>query len=120
MRMLSLLTLWFAMLFPLSMAKALDLLMYSNKHCHICQKFIEQVADTYSYSYGPDKVLPLTIIEHNEEPFWFTMAKNENRIKGIRGTPTFIIWNGRKEVARLVGYSSKESFYSRLDTMFKK
>lgn len=119
MRMLSLLTLWFTMLFPLS-AKALDLLMFSNKHCHICQKFIEQVVPDFSYSYSPGKVLPLTIIEHNEEPFWFTMAINENRIKGIRGTPTFIIWNGRKEVARLVGYHSKESFYSRLDTMFKK
>jgi len=101
--------------------QALDLLMYSNKHCHICQAFIKQVAEDFSYSYGSkNKELPLTIIEHNEEPFWFIMAMNENRIKGIRGTPTFIIWNGRKEVARLVGYSSKESFYSRLDELFQK
>jgi len=47
------------------------------------------------------------------------MAINENRIKPIRGTPTFILWDGENEIARLVGYSSKESFYNRLDEILK-
>ena len=42
------------------------------------------------------------------------------RIKGIFGTPTFIIWNGRKELGRIIGYSGKEWFYERLDELFQK
>ena len=84
---------------------------------------MKEVGNDYQYNL-PDKFmedkLELIVIERNEEPFWFVMAYNENRIKPIRGTPTFILWNGRKELARIVGYKDKESFYQRLDDLFKK
>ena len=99
------------------------LLMYHSKHCSHCISFMKEVGNDYQYNL-PDKFmedkLELIVIERNEEPFWFVMAYNENRIKPIRGTPTFILWNGRKELARIVGYKDKESFYQRLDDLFKK
>tara|TARA_B100000929_G_C15298477_1_gene349501 strand:- start:46 stop:411 length:366 start_codon:yes stop_codon:yes gene_type:complete len=112
------------LLFYTTSANAITkLLMYHSKYCSHCIAFVKEVAIDYHYDL-PDKfmedTLELVIIERNEEPFWFAMAYNENRIKPIRGTPTFIIWNGRKELARLVGYSNKESFYNRLDTIFQK
>ena len=112
--LLTLLFLLFA--FPVS-AKALELLMAHNPNCHICQKFIKEVAVDYNDS-EIAKRLPLVIISVYDQPEWFKQAYAENRIKLIRGTPTFIIWNGRKELARIVGYSTKDKFYSRLIELF--
>ena len=112
--LLTLLFLLFA--FPAS-AKALELLMAHNPDCHICQKFIEEVAVDYNDSEIAKK-LPLIVISVYEQPEWFKEAYRLRKIKPIRGTPTFIIWNGSHEggaeIARLVGYSNKSRFYSRL------
>ena len=96
-------------------AYALALLMLHNKHCGYCMAFMREVAVDYEY-----RDMPLVIIDAYNQPDWFKEAYAENRIKPIRGTPTFIIWNGRKELGRLVGYSGKEWFYTNLDSMFKK
>ena len=112
--LLTLLFLLFA--FPAS-AKALELLMAHNPGCNICQKFIDEVAVDYNDS-EISKQLPLIIISVYEQPEWFKEAYRLRKIKPIRGTPTFIIWNGSHEggaeIARLVGYSNKSRFYSRL------
>ena len=118
-----LLTLSFVLLFafPVS-AKALELLMAHNPDCGICQKFIDEVAVDYNESEIAKK-LPLIIISVYDQPEWFKEAYRIGKIKTIRGTPTFIIWNGSHdggmEIARLVGYSNKSRFYSRLKEMFQ-
>ena len=110
-----LLTLFFILFaFPVY---ALELLMAHNPGCGICQKFIKEVAVDYNDSEIAKK-LPLVIISVYDQPEWFKEAYAENRIKPIRGTPTFIIWNGRKELARVVGYYDKDRFYSRLTELF--
>ena len=110
-----LLTLFFILFaFPVY---ALELLMAHNPDCGICQKFIKEVAVDYNDSEIAKK-LPLVIISVYDQPEWFKQAYAENRIKPIRGTPTFIVWNGRKELVRLVGYSDKERFYSRVKGIF--
>ena len=115
-----LLTLFFILFaFPVY---ALELLMAHNPDCHICQKFIEEVAVDYNDSEIAKK-LPLIVISVYEQPEWFKEAYRLRKIKPIRGTPTFIIWNGSHEggaeIARLVGYSNKSRFYSRLNEMFQ-
>ena len=110
-----LLTLFFILFaFPVY---ALELLMAHNPDCGICQKFIKEVAVDYNDS-EIAKRLPLVIISVYDQPEWFKQAYAENRIKPIRGTPTFIVWNGRKELARIVGYYDKDRFYSRLTELF--
>jgi len=110
-----LLTLFFILFaFPVY---ALELLMAHNPGCGICQKFIKEVAVDYNDSEIAKK-LPLVIISVYDQPEWFKEAYAENRIKPIRGTPTFIVWNGRKELARVVGYYDKDRFYSRLTELF--
>ena len=115
--LITLLFLLFA--FPVS-AKALELLMAHNPGCHICERFINEVAVDYNDS-EISKKLPLVIISVYEQPEWFKEAYRIGKIKTIRGTPTFIIWNGSHdggmEIARLVGYSNKSRFYSRLKEM---
>ena len=110
-----LLTLFFILFaFPVY---ALELLMAHNPGCGICQKFIKEVAVDYNDSEIAKK-LPLVIISVYDQPEWFKQAYAENRIKQIRGTPTFIVWNGRKELTRLIGYRDKERFYSRVRDLF--
>ena len=107
-----LLTLFFILFaFPVY---ALELLMAHNPDCHICEKFIEEVAVDYNDSEIAKK-LPLIVISVYEQPVWFKEAYRIGKIKPIRGTPTFIVWNGRKELSRLVGYSTKENFYMRIN-----
>ena len=106
-----LLTLFFILFaFPVY---ALELLMAHNPNCGICQNFIKEVAVDYNES-EQAKTLPLVIINVYEQPEWFKEAYSMERIKSIRGTPTFIIWNGRKELSRLVGYRDKKEFYTRV------
>ena len=117
-----LLTLFFLLFaFPAS-AKALELLMAHNPDCHICDRFINEVAVDYNDS-ELGKRIPLIIISVYDQPEWFKEAYRIGKIKTIRGTPTFIIWNGSHEggaeIARLVGYSNKSRFYSRLNEMFQ-
>ena len=118
-----LLTLLFVLLFTFpASAKALELLMAHNPDCHICERFINEVAVDYNDS-DIAKKLPLIIISVHEQPEWFKEAYRIGKIKPIHGTPTFIIWNGSHdsggEIARLVGYRNKASFYNRLKGMFK-
>ena len=113
-----LLTLFFILFaFPVY---ALELLMAHNPKCHICERFINEVAIDYHES-SIAKTIPLVIINVYEQPEWFKEAYRIGKIKPIRGTPTFIIWNGSKdgghEIGRLVGYHSKGRFYSRLKEM---
>ena len=113
-----LLTLLFVLLFAFpASAKALELLMAHNPDCHICERFINEVAVDYNDS-EVAKIIPLVIISVYDQPEWFKEAYRIGKIKTIRGTPTFIIWNGSREggaeIARLVGYHSKGRFYSRL------
>ena len=107
-----LLTLFFILFaFPVY---ALEILMAHNPACSICIRFMNEVETDYHNS-EQAKTLPLIIINVYKQPEWFKEAYAENRIKPIRGTPTFIIWNGRKELSRLVGYSTKEDFYKRIN-----
>jgi len=113
-----LLTLFFILFaFPVY---ALELLMAHNPDCHICERFINEVAIDYNES-SVAKTIPLIIISVYEQPEWFKEAYRIGKIKPIRGTPTFIVWNGSHEggaeIGRLVGYQSKERFYSRLKEM---
>ena len=119
MRKLLLTTFFILFAFPVY---ALELLMAHNPDCHICERFINEVAIDYHES-SVAKTIPLVIISVYEQPKWFKEAYRIGKIKPIRGTPTFIVWNGSHdgghEIGRLVGYENKEKFYSRLKEMFQ-
>ena len=100
---------------------ALELLMAHNPDCHYCELFMTEVYPTYNFEHKEKQSLPLTIINVYDQPEWFKEAYKIGKIKPIKGTPTFIIWNGSHngggEIVRLVGYHDKERFYSRLKEM---
>ena len=92
---------------------AAELLMFSNPECKYCQEFLEEVEPTYHESEYA-KHLPLKILSMDQRmPIWVARAMDEGRLQPIRNTPTFVVWD-EKEIARLVGYGGKESFYESL------
>ena len=100
--------------------KAYELLMFSIKSCHYCIAFMEQVEPEY-HDTEYAKTLPLTIVYHTDRPEWFNIAYEEGRIKKIKGTPTFIIWDeeSQAEIDRIVGYGGKEWFYEQISIRVK-
>ena len=95
--------------------KAYELLMFSVSWCSYCVAFNKQVAPEYNDTEYAE-TLPLTIIDAEHPPEWFTTAYEEGKIKKIRGTPTFIIFDkeSQAEIDRIVGYNGKEWFYERI------
>ena len=107
-----LLAFMFVLLMAIPVAAA-ELLMFSNPECKYCQEFLEEVEPTYHDS-EYSKHLPLKVITmRGDMPIWIARAMDEGRLGPIRNTPTFIVWD-EKEIARLVGYGGKESFYESL------
>jgi thioredoxin-related protein len=100
-------------------AYATELLMFSMKSCGYCRSFLQEVAQEYKNTEHA-KLLPLRIIsmDRPQAPEWFDEAFNRQAIDGIRGTPTFIIFDGQ-EVARLVGYTGKDKFYADIARFIK-
>ena len=109
-----LMIIFFVMTFNVQ-AYAFELLMFNDKHCIYCKKFLREVSSEYNIS-----DLPLIIIDEGNEPEWFITAYIEKKIKPIRGTPTFILWDEFKkyEVDRIVGYGDKDLFYNQLQEIF--
>jgi len=114
-----LIAIMFSLLFSLP-ASAAELFMIHNPDCPFCKAFMSEVAPYYSEA-KHGKALPLTIID-------ITIAKNiewlkqemwAGNIRGIRGTPTFIIYSNGKEIGRIEGYGGKEWFYKKLDEAVK-
>lgn len=99
---------------------AAELIMFSTKTCGYCRAFLKEVAPTYAQTEYA-KLLPLRIISMDEAsaPKWFDKAYDEQRIDPIVGTPTFVVFNNGHEVARLMGYLSKEDFYKDLGGFYK-
>ena len=95
--------------------KAYELLMFSVSWCSYCIAFNEQVAPEYNDTEYAE-TLPLTIIDAENIPEWFTTAYEKGDIKKIKGTPTFIIFDteSQVEIDRIVGYGGKDRFYEQI------
>ena len=95
--------------------KAYELLMFSVSWCSYCVAFHKEITPEYNDTEYAE-ILPLTIIDAENIPEWFTKVYEEDKIKRIRGTPTFIIWDkeNQVEIDRIVGYNGKEWFYERI------
>jgi len=98
---------------------AYELLMFQMPSCIYCQRFLSEVAPEWNTTLYGEK-LPLRVIDiSGTTALWFSNALKEGRIDGISGTPTFIIWDDNREVARTVGYTGKTDFYEMVHKFLK-
>lgn len=110
----------FVLLFSLPTFAA-ELLMIHAPYCGYCVAFLKEVAPGFNETFR-GKALPLRVLDvsKSENIDWLKEQIRVKNIKGISGTPTFIIMHEGKERGRVVGYAGKEWFYPVLDQAVKK
>ncbi len=116
------------------------LIMFHNESCRYCQKFMEEVClrDTIltpeggskrpreTYSCWPydlteySEKYPILIVTRETTPKWIDKSIENGYMEIVRFTPTFVLWNGEREIGRIVGFETEEAFYKELEKLIKK
>lgn len=93
---------------------AAELIMIEQEHCPWCEAWNDEIGGIY-HKTTEGKRAPLRRIDIHEEP-------PEDLKEMTRGnyTPTFVLWDNGKEVARLRGYPGDEFFWYLLGQMLDK
>lgn len=117
-----------ALIFVVSIASALELIVADDPHCSYCNQFHSEIGDAYNQSphaeWAPMEIILYSISYKpvpEQWPEWFRAAINEGRIDPINGTPTFIFYETAKgedapqEIGRIVGYGGKDWFYNQME-----
>jgi len=97
---------------------ARELLVLSGEKSQSSKRWQEEVLPEYETS-TLEKSLPVKIVPVQGKlfPEWMAKALDEGRVDEIFGTPTFIIWDPKKEkeIGRIEGYTQKPKFFSQLN-----
>ena len=97
---------------------ARELLVLSGEKSQKSKRWQEEVLPEYETS-TLRKNLPVKIVPVQGKlfPEWMAKALDEGRVDEIFGTPTFIIWDPKKEkeIGRIEGYTQKPKFFSQLN-----
>ena len=97
---------------------AQELLVLRGEKSKNSNRWQEEVLPEYENSVIGKK-LPVKIVPVKGKlfPEWMAKALDEGRVDEILGTPTFIIWDTKKEkeIGRIEGYTQKSRFFSQLN-----
>ena len=101
-----------------SQVLANELLVLSGDKSQNSKRWKEEVLPQYPDS-RIGKQLPARIVTiHGAQfPEWLDRALEQGSVGEIFGTPTFLIWDAKKniEIGRVEGYTQKARFYAQLD-----
>ncbi len=86
-------------------AKSAELVMFESQTCHWCERWHEEIGPIYSKT--PEaRCAPLRRVDI-DDPYPADLAD----ISPIVFTPTFVVVDDGKEVARMVGYPGEDFFW---------
>ena len=85
------------------------LLMITADYCIYCQIWEKEIGKIYPKT-DISKSFPLERIELDE----YSISNDSDNYE-TRGTPTFIFFKEKKEIGRIIGYSSAEMFWWQVD-----
>lgn len=92
-------------------ALASELLMFEQKGCVYCRKFDHEVAPVYEKT-DEGRRAPLRRVDLSQgAPQGVTLASP------VRFSPTFVLVDQGREVARITGYASDEAFWGLLSVL---
>lgn len=104
----------FAALALPSQARAAELLMFESRSCIYCLRWDRDVGSIYDKT-AEAKVLPLRRIDIDRQS-----ASGVKLSEPVRYTPTFVVVDGGREIGRIEGFSSDDSFWGLLDRLAAK
>jgi cytochrome c551/c552 len=97
-----------------AVAQASELVMFEQGGCVYCARWNRDVAPVYDKT-AEAKVLPLRRIDIGQQGnAGVTLASP------VRYTPTFVVVDNGKEIGRITGYISDDSFWGLLDSLAAK
>ncbi len=104
------------MLFPIiqSTPRAAELLMFEQEYCSWCEKWHDEIGGIYHKTTEGIKA-PLRRIDIDDP-----MPAEFSSLHATVFTPTFVLWEDGKEIARLRGYPGDEFFWYLLGQMLEK
>ena len=118
MKKLIFLVLLILLTFLINTGFAQELLVLSGEKSKNYKRWQEEVLPEYEKN-TLEKNLPVKIVPVQGKlfPEWMAKALDEGRVDEIFGTPTFIIWDPKKEkeIGRIEGYTQKPRFFSQLN-----
>ena len=88
--------------------------MFERDGCVWCQRWNREIGPVYDKT-DEAKVLPLRRIDVDRDK-----ATGVTLESPVRWTPTFVVIDDGREIARIVGYSSDESFWGLLGKLAAK
>lgn len=95
-------------------ASRLELVMFESAACEWCELWRKEIGPVYAKS-EEGGVAPLRVVSiHENKP------ADLKAITGIIYTPTFVLWDGEREIGRILGYGGEIQFWGLLDTLLKK
>jgi hypothetical protein len=97
---------------------AQELLVLSGEKSQNSKRWQEEVLPEYRKSIlGRNLPVKIVPVKGKLFPEWMAKALDEGRMDEIHGTPTFIIWDTKKEkeIGRIEGYTQKPRFFSQLN-----
>lgn len=95
-------------------AGRVELLMFESATCEWCGLWRAEIGPVYPKT-EEGKIAPLRPVSiHAPRP------DDLKAIKGIVYTPTFVLWNGEREIGRILGYGGEIQFWGLLDALLKK
>ncbi len=116
-RLLGGLTALLLLLAAASVARAgdrLELVMFESAACEWCELWRTEIGPLYAKS-DEGRTAPLRIVSiHADKP------ADLKAISGIVYTPTFVLWDGEREIGRILGYSGEIQFWGLLEVLLKK
>jgi thioredoxin-related protein len=103
-----------AVLLSATLAQASELVMFEQGGCVWCAKWNREVAPIYEKT-TEAKVLPLRRIDIDRQNSAGIVLSDR-----VLYTPTFVVVDNGREIGRITGYSSDQSFWGLLDGLVGK
>jgi thioredoxin-related protein len=97
-----------------AVAQASELVMFEQGGCVYCARWNRDVAPVYDKT-AEAKVLPLRRIDIGQQS-----TAGVALASPVRYTPTFVVVDNGKEIGRITGYISDDSFWGLLDSLAAK
>ena len=95
-------------------ANSVELLMVESASCEWCEAWHEEIGLVYSKT-REGKYAPLRRVDISD-----MLSANQTKIRLPSFTPTFVVLDNDKEVARIIGYPGEDFFWLMLHDALKK
>ena len=89
------------------------LVMFEQEDCHFCERWLAEIGDRYHLTDEGKKAPLQRVMLGGQLPSGFSATD-------ISVTPTFVLLNEGREVARLVGYAGDEFFWIQMQELLDK